>query len=324
MRPLPRSARARFVWLERGAEMLAAAAPFLCGLCERGCPVLAPPISVASIRMAFAPELRGMRAVPDSEGEMEACEGDASERASFFEVHIRDGVGHIANPTPSRCLAPASGPDAPPDWVVAYEKAVVQHAGAKVRRAHAARAREEAEANLAHALAEVRRLREIALGADPDEPQAARRRELASQASLQTDQLELALRQEAHKHLALGVHAAEGRSAIAAAQAEAEWRGASRAWEQRERAASAAVAAAEAEMRRAATHMELAVGAAEAEMSRGEAMTLIQDLYRREFGAGARELGHGRGDDAGDERTRDAEPDLVRARARARARVSPG
>ena len=76
-------------------------------------------------------------------------------------------------------------------------------------------------------------------------------------------------------------------------------------------------------MRRAATHMELAVGAAEAEMSRGEAMTLIQDLYRREFGAGARELGEARGDEAeaGDERTRDAEPDLVRARARARARV---
>ena len=312
--------------MERGAEMLGAAAPFLCGLCERGCPVLAPPISVASIRMAFAPELRGMRAVPDSEGEMEACEGDAGERASFFEVHIRDGVGHIANPTPSRYLAPAPGPDAPPDWVVAYEKAVVQHTGAKVRRAHAARAREEAEANLAHALAELRRLREIALGADPDEPQAARRRELASQASLQTDQLELALRQEAHKHLALGVHAAEGRSAIAAAQAEAEWRGASRAWEQRERAASAAVAAAEDEMRRAATHMELAVGAAEAEMSRGEAMTLIQDLYRREFGAGARERGEARGDEAeaGDERTRDAEPDLVRARARARARASQG
>ena len=254
---------------------------------------------------------------------MEACEGGAGERASFFEVHIRDGVGHVANPTPSGHLAPAPGPAAPPDWVVAYEKAVVQHAGAKVRRAHAARAREEAEANLAHALAEVRRLREMALGADPDEPQAARRRELASQASLQTDQLELALRQEAHKHLALGVHAAEGRSAIAAAQAEAEWRGASRAWEQRERAASAAVAAAEAEMRRAAAHMELAVGAAEAEMSRGEAMTLIQDLYRREFGVGARERGEARGDEAeaGDERTRDAEPDLVSARARARARV---
>ena len=271
----------------------------------------------------------------DSEGEMEACEGDAGERASFFEVHIRDGVGHVANPTPSRYLAPEPGPDAPPDWFVAYEKAVSQLAGAKVRRAHAARAREEAEANLAHALAEVRRQREIALGAHPDEPQAARRRELASQASLQTDQLELALRQEAHKHLALGVHAAEGRSVIAVAQAEAEWSGASRAWEERERAASAAVAAAEAEMRRAATHMELAVGAAEAEMSRDEAMALIQDLYRRELGAGARELSHGRGDEggvntgrradeAGDERTRDAEPDLVRARARARARASQG
>ena len=49
-------------------------------------------------------------------------------------------------------------------------------------------------------------------------------------------------------------------------------------------------------------------------MSRDEAMLLIQSLYQREFGAGARELGHGYStspyDALGDsEATRDAEPD---------------
>ena len=300
----------RGFWLggAHAANMLAAAAPFLRGLCGGGCPVLPPSISVASIRMAFAPELEGMRLAADSECEMETCEGDTWATSSF-EVHIRDGEGHIVNPTSNRHLAPEPGPDAAPDWVVAYETAAVQHAGAKVRRAHAAMARMEAENNLAYALAEVRRQQEIALGVD-EEAQAAeelaeRRRELASQASLQTDQLEEALQQAAHKHLALGVYAAEGRSTIAAAEAEAEWREASLAWEERERAATAAVATAEAEMRRADAHMELAVGEAEEEMSRDEAMMLIQNLYQREFGAGARELGDG----PGDEVTRDAEPD---------------
>ena len=149
--------------------------------------------------MAFAPELEGMRPATDdecradSECEIETCEGDTW-ASSSFEVHIRDGEGHIANPTSHRHLAPEPGPDAAPEWVVAYEAAAVQHAGAKVRRAHAAMARKEAEANLAYALAEVRRQREIALGdcagdeeAEAAEELAARRRELASQASLQTD-----------------------------------------------------------------------------------------------------------------------------------------
>ena len=263
--------------------------------------------------MAFAPELEGMRPATDDECEIETCEGDTWATSSF-EVHIRDGEGHIADPTSNRHLASEPGPDAAPDWVVAYETAAVQHAGAKVRRAHAAMARKEAEANLAYALAEVRRQREIALGdcagdeeAEAAEELAARRRELASQASLQTDQLEEALQQAAHKHLALGMYAAEGRSTIAVAEAEAEWQDTSRAWEQRERAATAAVATAEAEMRRAEAHMELAVDEAEGEMSRDEAMLLIQSLYQREFGAGARELGEIAGLD--DEATRDAEPD---------------
>lgn len=289
--------------------LAAAAAPFLCGLCGGGGPVLAPSVSAASTRMAFAPELEGMRPAADTECEMETCEGDTWATSSF-EVHIKDGEGHVTDPTSNRHLAPQPGPDAAPDWVVAYETAAVQHAGAKVRRAHAAMARKEAEASLAYALAEVRRQREIAaLGVDEEaqaaEELAARRRELASQASLQTDQLEEALEQAAHKHLTLGVYAAEGRSTIAAAEAEAEWRDASRAWEERERAATAAVATAEAEMRRAEAHMELAVGEAEEEMSRDEAMMLIQNLYQREFGAGSRELGDGRGEEV----TRDAEPD---------------
>jgi hypothetical protein len=113
------------------------------------------------------------------------------------------------------------------------------------------------------------------------------------------DRLEQALQHAAHKHLALGVHAAEGRSTIAAAEAQAEWQGASSWWERRERAATAAIATAEAEMRRAEAHMELAVGGADEEMSRDQAIMLIQRLWQRELGAGA-EL---------EEATRDAEPE---------------
>ena len=279
--------------------MLVAAAPLLCGL--RGgrgglCPTFAPSV-IAAVHMMAAPcpELEGVRPGVDHEGEME--ESEELWATSSFEAYIQEGeVAH---------------PDDTPEWVAAYETAATQHAGARARRAYAAAARQEAEANLAYALAEVRRQREIALGRDQEAQAAeaelaARRRESASQASLQMDMLEESLQQAAHKHLALGVHAAEGRATIAAAEAEAEWQGASRTWELRERAATAAVATAEAEMRRAEAHMELAVSEAEEEMGLDEAMLLIQSLYQREFGAGARgvELGEGL-----DEGTRDAELD---------------
>ena len=266
---------------------LLAAAPFLCGLCGGGLRSTVAPPGIATVRMAApCPELEGVRPGADREGEMEATR-DSEElwATSTFEVYVNEGKGYVAaDDAVGRHPAPES-------WITAYEAAASRYAGAKVRREHAAAARAEAEANLAHALAEVRRQQEVALGLDREaqaaEELAARRRAHATAASLQVDRLEHALQQAAHKHLALGVHAAEGRSAIAMAAAEAEWQDASRTWELRERAATAAVATAEAEMRRAEAHMELAVGGAEEEMSREEAMMLIQNLYQRELGAAA-------------------------------------